>query len=752
MKLFNLIFAITTAMTLSLVGCGEDVDPTPNPNPPGPDPTELTFDVEITDVTKARVFFDVTPSSSDAEYMTMVYDAAFVDSFSKDEYLVGAIYEDITEFANTKGLTLKEYLAENAERGVITDGVASGLAVSTDYCLVVFGVDVESIVFDVDGEDNYYALTSAISRNHFTTQDAPVSDATFDVTAIVDMNTVKFEVVPSDKQIYWHLMTLPQESIDYYLSDEGGMTLQSFYMRYAQQEIDQLLGLGYSPDEVIEAIFLQGDLTLNAKGLNAYTEYGYLIAGFVIDEDGTYLATTISEGTYTTYEPRYTGLTFDVTVSEIETTRAAIKIVPSNDTDTYFSLIAPYDGKSTADELMELNLKQWGNFMFAMGSYTGAHDYSGTNGTKKFRLDSDGTEYYILNFGYDGGVTSEPNLVTFKTKEGLEPDEAEFTMEAKNVTTHGADVVVTCNDESVQYIVGVVKPSEFDEKAIVDELNAQFPEWLAESAAFDPATTYAQLFSSYYWRGNQTLAVSGLAANTEVMGYIITLDDKTGRVSTVHTFDKLFSTTAEGNINPTLSNEGIFSGDEENGQIWTDKDGNPQALGYAIAVIKIENYSGAKSLYYASIDQDYTYEASYPDTYLMSSLGWSANTAEGIPYTEAPYIFTLLSWNKDYSFFAYAVDENGGTGKVGRLAVKPLAKDKQPIDKLIELYEEASGDASAYVPGSIVVENSVIRTNAVITSKEAPEFVKESVVYDAKPSLQPELLQFGYVKRHTLRD
>ena len=751
MKFFNLIFAITTAMTLSLVGCGEDVDPTPEPGPNPPAPSELTFDVEITDVTKARVFFDVTPSSSDAEYMTMVYDAAFVDSFSKDEYLVGAIYEDITEFANTKGLTLKEYLTENAERGVITDGVASGLAVSTDYCLVVFGVDVESIVFDVDGEDNNYALTSAISRNHFTTQDAPVSDATFDVTAIVDMNTVKFEVVPSDKQIYWHLMTMPQESIDYYLSDQGGMTLQSFYMRYAQQEIDQLLGLGYSPDEVIKAIFLQGDLTLNAKGLNAYTEYGYLIAGFVIDEDGTYLATTISEGTYTTYEPRYTGLTFDVTVSEIETTRAAIKIVPSNDTDTYFSLIAPYDGKSTADELMELNLKQWGNFMFAMGSYTGAHDYSGKNGTKKFRLDSDGTEYYILNFGYDGGVTSEPNLVTFKTKEGLEPDEAEFTMEAKNVTTHGADVVVTCNDESVQYIVGVVKPSEFDEKAIVDELNAQFPEWLAESAAFDPATTYAQLFSGYYWRGNQTLAVSGLAANTEVMGYIITLDDKTGRVSTVHTFEKLFSTTAEGNINPTLSNEGIFSGDEENGQIWTDKDGNPQAIGYAIAVIKIENYSGAKSLYFTSIDQDYTYEASYPDTYLMSNLGWSDNSG-GTPYTEAPYIFTLLSWNKDYSFFAYAVDENGGTGKVGRLAVKPLAKDKQPIAKLIELYEEANSSASAYVPGSIVVENSVIRTNAVITSKEAPEFVKESVVYDAKPSLQPELLQFGYVKRHTLRD
>ena len=108
--------------------------------------------------------------------MVMVYDAEFVDGYSKDEYLVGDIYADLEIYANTLGLTLDEYFAKNIEKGAITDGSVSGLAVSSNYYLLVFGVDPA----------NEYANTTEVTRVPFTTLDAPTLDVTFNVTPTVE--------------------------------------------------------------------------------------------------------------------------------------------------------------------------------------------------------------------------------------------------------------------------------------------------------------------------------------------------------------------------------------------------------------------------------------------------------------------------------------------------------------------------------------------------------------------------------------
>ena len=724
---------------LSFASCGKDnptptPEPTPNPEPnPEPQPTELTFDVKVKEVTKANMYFEVTPSDLEAEYMVMVYDAEFVDGYSKDEYLVGDIYADLEIYANTLGLTLDEYFAKNIEKGAITDGSVSGLAVSSNYYLLVFGVDPA----------NEYANTTEVTRVPFTTLDAPTLDVTFNVTATVEKNTVEFAVVPSDKEVFWHLISVEKEMLDYYTGPEVGMTVQNFYMDYVQSEIDQYASYGYSADEILSRIFLKGDQTLMATGLNAYTEYIYMVAGFVIDQDGIYLATDFEDGNYITEEPRYTGMTFEIQVTDIEKTRAAVKVIPSSNTDTYFWLIEEYDGVSTAEELMNANLQQWGAWMQMMAKYVGVQDFTGGPGSSyKYRFDCDDTEYYSLVFGYAGGVTSEPYMVTFKTLKGLEADEAEFNMVPTEVTSFGAEINVEVNDESVQYFIDLCLADQFNETEIINSTNTDLAAMYAETVAFDPNTTYANLFSQYFWRGNQTMKASGLIPNTEYMGYVVALDDKTGKVAKVHKFENLFSTPGDGTINPTMVNLGVFSGDEENGSIWGDAS---VTKGYAIAVIKAENFDGAKSLLYTSMEGDYAYEAAYSDGYLLANFGFEEMDMD------SPYIFTLLSWGVDYTFAAYAVDQNNGSGKIGRLKVNANAKDKKPISDLEDLYNEASEKAEAFIPGSIVVDNNIDVPQVTITCVEAPEVEKESVAAPVQ-SVQPTVMILDYIKRHTFRD
>lgn len=716
-----------------MVGCKEDPTPGPEPTPgpnPNPNPTELTFDVNIKETTKTRMFFEITPSDVNAPYFTVVYEKSFVDDFSKEEYLVGTIYEEITEEANSMGLKFAEYMEQYTDKGAI-DASFSGLMADCEYYLLVFGVDPE----------NEYQLSSEISKTAFTTLPAPQSDATFDVTATVDKNTVEFKVVPSDKDIYWHLISVEKAMVDYYLNpDEYGMTLTEFYQYYVQQEIDSLLQAGYQPEDVINIIFLKGDLTLGARGLKAYTEYAYLIAGFILDEDGTWIATEISMDTYTTTEAMFTGMTLDIQVSDVEKTRAAIKITPSDNNERFLWLVGAYDGKSTAEEMMEKTIAQYGMFMDMMANYTGVQDYTGEgNSPYKYRLDSDNTAYFVLAFGYSGAPTTEAYMKTFKTLPGQEAIDATFSIDVSNITSYGATLNVTASDESVQYIIDVLDPANFNEETLMNEVNLALAEMYQQTVAYDPNTTYAQLMSNYYWRGNQALNVEGMAPNSTVMGYIIALDDKTNTAAKIHVFNPLFTTLSEGNINPTVDVLGVYSGDDENGQLFGDA---ALTKGMAIGVIKYGAFDGAKSLYISSAEGDYSFEGAYADSELFASMNWS------LCDMASPYTFTLLSWGKEYTFLAYALDQNNGAGKIGRAYCRPMADDKGTFEELKGHYDAASNASAFTLPESVVVEDIVVEPIVNFVNNE-PVVEKQSV---AAPAVEPMLIQLDRIKRFTLRD
>ena len=75
------------------------------------------------------------------------------------------------------------------------------------------------------------------------------------------------------------------------------------------------------------------------------------------------IATDVTTTTYTTGNAQAQDFTFEITVGEVEAMNAAIKIVPTDETATFCWMVAPWDGKKTATEVMNDIVAQYGNFM-----------------------------------------------------------------------------------------------------------------------------------------------------------------------------------------------------------------------------------------------------------------------------------------------------------------------------------------------------------------------------------------------------
>lgn len=725
---------LAMAVMLSAVSCTETPDEPNKPDTPDT-PTGLTFDVEISEVTKTTMTFNVTPSDLEAEYFCFVYDKVSADDFTKDQYLVSAIYQEITEEASNKGMTFAEYMPTLLDKGVIEGGCFEGLAPLTDYYLIIFGVDAE----------NNFKADANLVKKEFTTQTVSMTECTFDVTVNVDGNAVEFVVVPSDKDTYWHLISVEEAMYDHYVNDPEGymMSEETFYLTYFNDEIGQYRNMGYTDEQIISMIIPKGDQKLGAKGLSANTKYVYLIAGITIDADGAYVTTPISKGNYTTGEANKVDLSFDISVTDVEMIRAAIKITPSDTKETFCWMCGVWDGEQTAEQIMNNIVAMYGGAMNSgMMLYKGVQDYTGGPGSPyKYKLDSPDTDYYVVAFGYSGGITSDPEMVTFRTLPAPDPATTTFTMSASDITPYSFKISVAPSHSTTYYSYNVCAPEEYDEEAIIAAENEAFDWMLEQSKMFNPDTTVAMVLSSYYYRDASVADATGLAPESDFMGYVVVYNPEDGHVLKLHKFENLASTGALGSIAPTVELVGYYSGDEENGSVF----GQPSATrGKAITVVKYDNLDGARGLFTQSLGGDLSNTVGYPDTYIWGEclkFGWNSCSVA------SPYTFYVAEWNSDLTCVAYATDSNGRIGTMGRLLTCATAEDKGKIEDLKELVEKlnAAEQSSLAMPKSLVVDEEPVAAPAARVA------VREQVV-EAEAQVAPyTVMQLDYIRPFYLR-
>lgn len=679
---------VALVVTIVAMACNPEPEPEPTPEPEG-----LTFETTIVATTRTTVTFDVVPSDEEAAYFCYVMEREEVDDFTKDRYLIATILQTLTEEASNVGKTFEEYMSTVVDRGTVDDGSFSGLAMDSEYYLLVFGVD----------EARGYAASTELQKTPFRTANATASECRFEVVTTVEDNNVTFDVSPTDKETLWYLCTLRAEAYDFYTNDPEGylMTVQGLYEYYFSEEISSYQQAGYTTEQIVAALIHSGDLVLEAKGLNANTEHVYLIAGLELDEEGITIVTPVAEGRYTTGDAAKSKMTFDIKVWDIEQMAASVSITPSNNVDTYCALIQPWDGVSTADEVMHQIVDQWGGWMDIMANDRGPVEHSGAN---KFKLPAADTLYYVIAFGYKGGITTEAAMVTFRTLPGGSVEDVNFEITTSSATSYGFTMNISSSDPTIYYIPGVCLAEEYDEAEFVAMEEETFNYFYTGSKDFNPSITVAEVLDQYYYNGNCTVEVSGLIPDREFMGYIYALDTATGKVSKCFTFDNIARTLALGSVSPTVELVGYYSGDEEAGSIF----GQPAATaGKAITVVKYNDLDGARTLYTTMIGGDCTNSVAYSDAELWNIAGSYWNTCN----IAQPYSFYTAEWNVEQTALAYATDIEGRMGAIGRLYTLPTADTKSPISELktlVDRLNEESKASTLALPSSLVVDPDAV--------------------------------------------
>lgn len=718
MKRFNWFLMLMTAFTLSFVACTDPEDDGKTPTPDNPTPEGLTFKVEVGEVTSSSVSYTVTPSDLEAEYLCVLYDAETVEEFTRDEFLVQTLYQELETEARSKGKTLEEYMPEVVDKGAITDGKFSNLIPESKYYIIVFGVDA--------AKD--YEANTAVSKTEVTTAEFVGLDVTFEVNTTVDGNTAQYQITPSNNDDIWYFYTLPKSTYDAYTDPAGQykMSEQRFLLYCLEREIESYRGAGYTDDKILNAIFHKGALTLQAKGLNAQTEYINMIAGFIVTEEGAIsIATDVTTSTYTTGDAKASDLTFDISVTDVEMIRAAIKITPSDTKETFCWMCGVWDGEQTAEDVMNGIVAMYGGALNqGIMLYSGVQDYTGGPGSPyKYKLDSPDTDYYVIAFGYAGGVTTEPEMVTFRSLPAPDPATTTFTMSASDVTPYSFKIAVVPSHSTTYYSFNVCAPDEYDEEAIIAAENEAFDYALERSQQFNPDTTVAMVLSSYYYRDAANADATGLAPESSFMGYVIVYNPEDGHVLKLHKFENLATTKSVGSITPGIELVGYYSGDEENGSVF----GQPAATkGKAITVVKYTNLDGARSLFGTMLGDDMTNTSSFSDSYIW---GEAAKYWKSVKTSE-PYSFYVADWDYAQTALAYAVDNNGLPGGIGRLYTMPTAENKGDIAELKALVDEINAASKSFaLPQSVVYHEGIQISYQKVNTE----------VVAAQPALQSEV-------------
>ena len=691
----KLLSLFVTVFALLAVACGgDDVDkPKPAPGPEEPSNPDASFVVDITATTRGSVTFSVTPKDPTVDYICIVYEKAEVDAYRKDEYFVADIFAKLELVAQKEGKLLGEYLPSVMLYGDTEGNKATGLQMDTEHYVVVFGVE-----YTIDG----YVASTELVKKEFKTLDVVMSDATFDISTRVLYNSVKFTVLPSDKDILYYICTMPKSYYDSYVGEgEGMMSQGAFFRDYFQKDINSMLQAGYTAEQTIMALIHDGDLEIGAKGLNANTDYCYLLSGLTMDEDGIVITTDIFYGEYTTGDPEPSDMYFDIRVYDVQQMSVSFTVTPSNNDDYYVCIVQPYDGVSTADEVMHEMVDQWGpDWMGVMANTKGFVDFA----TKPKSLPAADMEYCIIAFGYEGGITTEAYMETFKTLPGGSIEDVQFSVNATSVTPYGFTFTVTSSDPTIYYVPGACIKEEYDEEACIAAVNEEFDYYLEETLKFDISTIEAEVLDQYYSNGTQIFNLSGLKIDTEYMVYVYALDIKTGHVAKTFTFDAVARTTTVGTVNPTIKLVGYYSGDDEAGSIF----GVPEVTaGKAIAVVTYEDFENAAELYSFVIKgegNDFSDLSEFPDAtmwQLTSGFAW------GLCPLNAPYSFYVIDWTNECFALAYAIDKDGMTGRMARLSLLATADNKGDVRELRELYESLPKEEETrgvVAPSLVVVE------------------------------------------------
>lgn len=470
----------------------------------------------------------------------------------------------------------------------------------------------------------------------------------------------KVTVTPEDTETPYFLGVSTEE----YFKEFGSLdNLEEAVTNFIETQLIE------NPELSVADIMHKGVYTRDVTGLKS--EQKFIVFACHTDSNGAVISKVdlISETTPALAESK---LTFEIELDQITATSAMLFITPSND-DQYVWLEFPefVYKDMTMEELEAFLLKNYKAF-FGMHATSGEMMYSFDD-----KLEPD-TEYMVIAFGYDGGITTELATKKFRTLEPNDPTDVTFEFSYANLTSRSVDMTFIPSDNTVAYFAIVVDevtlersggPTEEGVKKLIDKE-------IKKAIVFGDCDDRAEFAQFNAQRGKQTGSFA-VEAGMKHYACAVCVDAAGEYASKVGIAE--FTAPAEGATDATVtaSFDKWFDGDalaSADAALYGDY------AGWAVVPVRFTLGGSAVDAIYTIYPVSIIEEEGATDEMIRELLLDNSLLGEYNFFIEGSVEVVQLEWGCDYRLYAVALDKDENAGEVFSMDIPALTrKGASPI-------------------------------------------------------------------------
>lgn len=608
--------------------------------------------LRIDNVDATSVTFTVTALDDQTTWIGQIVGREWFDAYDEEQIFS----EDLSYYnsmASEAGVELGDYLAQVLSHGSHSGIRMAGLDVESEYVVYIYGMNTL-------GEKT----TSLYYEAFTTTPPYEGNDVTFDINVELNRALANISIQPSHEGVaYYHNITTREHfercgsDINALVKDVVATALDNYlYWEYTEEEF-----FNYNTSYRADAYEFEG---------TANTEY--VVFAFKWDET----LEPLSEVSFEWFKvddipPSENQLS--MTISNITQTTFDIDVTTTNnDPYTIFAVPTSEIAKLTTDaQIFKYIVDNYGAAELEVNQCEGpvAGTFSGLE---------QNTEYLVLLFGYEAGVTTT-TMVRQKIHTAVAGDVEAclYSVEVTEIGDREAHISITPSDYSVWYYWNVFEASTTEEQIkdyILDLYNSYY---------------YADYWEFSYYevtQGGTSNYISQLRPSTNYKVVVVPMDPYeykySGSVRYVGEFTTEEAVVAD--IEITAGFDAYYDGDE----VYALEPGNLSSFqGYAILPMSVSIEGEYASFLYTIFDYVDGLEdpAKYGDDILLESL-----YEVGAYWTPA---YFRGEWDKELMIAAVAFDKEGNPSKVYREKFYLTREGAAPAEEFVEYY--MSGNTSS---------------------------------------------------------
>jgi hypothetical protein len=288
------------------------------------------------------------------------------------------------------------------------------------------------------------------------------------------------------------------------------------------------------------------------------------------------------------------------------------------------------------------------------------------------KLDPD-TEYMIIVFGYDGGMTTPLTIEKFRTQSPNDATDVTFEFTYSELTSRSVSMTFIPSDNSVSYFAIVVDEATLEKSGgpTADGVKKLIDKEIQKALAFGECDNRAEFAEYNSHRGKQTGSF-GLIPGMKHYACAVCVDSKGEYASEVAIaeFDAPAEESTDASVSASFSK--WFDGDE---LAAADPEAYGDYAGWAVLPVSFTlGGAAAEALYtiypVSILEEEGATEGDIRELLLNNDLLGTYNF-----YTESK-VTVQLEWDCAYKLFAIAFDENKNAGDVFTLDIPALSKSE----------------------------------------------------------------------------